>query len=578
MATPREVIDALWSGVTGGHVWLRTFKPGQKDPVDNYYRWPSEADTLLSVLAAHQPGDKAYVGAGIRSEPTNMRKHVSLVTSWWTTIDLGAVPLERAIEALQKFPAKPSAGIKMDDVLLAFWFLKEPFGSPDFEYVWAGNKTILPSLYLGTDSHRDPILAAHGLQASHYDFDGLIRSPGQPGAKIVCWRPEARYTLDEFIELVCPKKEQPAPAPAAPPGPAACTPAVTITAEESTEIAKALGEIWMENSPVALHVAGMLARAGIAIKEAKEIIQIAAKASGGDVKKKLAEVENTYKRHAEGQEIAGAPSLLKFIEEQFPPVAKLKAKKAVDRIQKLIPERAKPEQEPDFHLVRPIVKFDSRPARWAVKVRVPDGRELEVTVETQSFISFNMFQAAFYEQTHAMLGDISQYRWKRMIGEEGGEPEVRETPPEAKPDGAISTSLDEFLSDAKENPDIGLLKSFPGYDEGSRFFRFAAFRDYLKENGVKSEDRVVFDFLKRSGFKNDVKRFGPKLQRLWIQAFGPTDGNGHADLIPPSPAPPAAPEAPQTPDLFAGEGGLSPTTEIKSDLQEGEGPVGDADA
>lgn len=575
MPTPREFLDALWYGSTGVALMKVFEDPGdsktafevQRFAKDLFFEWPSEADGLIKTLEA--PGGLAYIGAGLRSERSTAKDKVSVVSAFWATINLTDVSFDRAVGALKKFPAKPSAGILLGDVLHAFWFLKEPLGVADSDLVWTANRTIFPKLFLsGLNAHYDLFLCRAGLQLDHYDFHGLLRAPGQPGARFVAWRPEARYTIDEFTDLICPPKPAPPPsvaAPAAQPAIPQLPAAFNPSEDQKVEIEKLLGGHWLEGGPMAVHAAGMFAKSGVPLDVAREMISEAVKKANGDVEQRLKEVESTYTEFLGGKDISGGPALEKLVGGQGPPDGREKAKKAVEKIRKMLPKPPEPpkpaevvkngngEEDPeqDFEIIR-FVKFDSRPARWSLGLLLSSGTEIDVTVETQTFHMFKSFRSAVQEQTHFVLGFISQKRWWEMIGEARSTIEVKETPPEARPEGAIENALEEFMEDAKEKPDVGLLRSFAGYDEESQFFRFAAFKDFMKESGLRHEDRVVFEHLKKLGYKNTVKRFGPtKLQRLWMRTYeGNGNGNGHG-VAPVQEAPKAAePSAPEAPDLF----------------------------
>lgn len=171
-------------------------------------------------------------------------------------------------------------------------------------------------------------------------------------------------------------------------------------------------------------------------------------------------------------------------------------------------------EEPDFTVVK-LVKFDSRPARWSVTVRAPGDRELTATVETVNLVTFRLFQAYFFEQTNCMLSDVTQRRWKLMLA--GAEVETKEATDALFEKHRIEKSLDEFLSEARDNPDLGMLSSFAGWDENGRYFRLQAYLDFIKDQDLKVEDQAVFEHLKRLGFKNQVRRFGMKLQRVWVE-------------------------------------------------------------
>lgn len=527
MPDSKDFLKALWQGIENGHAHARVIKENGPGGTISF-RWPDEIDALCSWVQE----ETSYLGVGIHNDASGSRSSVKAVTAFWNTINLAMVPFERAIEALKRFPARPSAGIEVKGVLHVFWFLKEVLAVNDFDLVWAANRTIPSKLLIGVssdDAHKDPLLLGVNLQANHYDFDGVFRAPDQPGARFVSWHPEIRYTVDEFADLVNPPRPTAAPAPAAPATTQAPAPPVDleIPDEDRDKIIQAMGENWYEEGKMTLHLAGMLAHAGISHQATKVIVVGACKKGGGDYERASKTVDDTYQRKAKGENLTGAPSLIKAF-DPLPEHTRERFKKALEKVKKLIPKPPadgnyeNPGPEPDFNIQPPIIKFDSRPARWSVTLLVDDGRDLEATCETTNFIAFNLFQAAFYEQTHYMLKDITQFRWKRMIAD--SPIEVKSTPPEARPEGAIEAALEEFLGEAREEPDVGVLRAFPGYDEKTTYFRFNAFKVFMKDVGERLDNRMIFDTLKRLNFETKTKRIGTRTYKVWMREMG--GGNG----------------------------------------------------
>jgi len=587
MPTPKEFLDALWYGVTGQFALVRIFDDrgeGKPTHTDMFFEWPSEAEGLLKVLEA--PGGLAYIGAGLRSERSAARDKVSSVSAFWATINLDDVSFDRAVTALKQFPAKPSAGILLGKVLHAVWFIKESLGPIDLDLVWAANRTIYPKLFLGgLNAHYDLLLCRAGLQAYHYDFDGLIRAPGQPDAKSVAWRPEARYTIDEFTDLVCPKRQEPAPAssealaPVAPPQQEVLKkPDFRFNTEDLAGIIEKFRGVWFEggNGSMAMCVAGMFARAGVVMEQAKEVVSAGVKHVAGDLDRRLREVENTYRRFFdEGKEIYGANALETFIEDQFQSALKKAAKKVVTEVKKMLPEPPWVKKtgkgcDPDFE-VPLIIKFDSRPARYLVLIRrigpqqapaVPyesnkhDDMKVVDIVETlhavgvpceiEAYTDIKRFRKAFTESTpdSQNIAAIKQARWEEMYSK--APHLLKAAPQEATVAGSIKAKLEGFLEEARENPELGDLKTFPGRSEQEFYFKLDTFRRRLRDAGVKVSDREITHVLKDDEWKDDRRRIGNGNPRLWVKSIvegGGGNGNGHG-------APPPKPSPEVTSDLF----------------------------
>lgn len=527
MPSTREFLEALWAGIPEGFALVRRFdEEGFKD---YFFAWPGESEELVDAVRP----PRAYVGVGLRAE--RRQAPVVSVASFWTTVNLVDVPLARAADALKAFPVRPSAGIVVGDALHAFWLLKAPLSGADLDLAWAANRAALPKVRLGgTNAHYDPFLLERGLQAEHYDVGGLVRAPGAE-TRFVAWRPEARCSVEEFANVLSPRQAAPEFM-GGPSAPAQVGPEQTslIEGDDAHRISDFIRGMWLEGTLMPSFLAGMFVHSGVALDSAKTVLGEAAKSAGGDVEKCLQHVDATYRRASEGKPVSAKGALQELFSKHYAPDEREKAKKKIDRLEKLLPKPKEADPAADFSICK-LVKFDSRPARWSVTLKLSDGEQLSALVETTAFHQFLAFQSAVQEQTHVMLMTIRQERWKRMIGDSRSMIEVKETPKEARPEGFIESALEEFFSDAKEKPDLGMLRAFAAYDEEGRFFRYLAFREFLKENGARVDDRVVYEHLKDLGWKNTVKRFGTRPQRLWFRAW---DEKGEGAKPPPEEPPP----------------------------------------
>lgn len=606
--SPTEFLKTIW-GESQGYAELTAI--GKQGVKSFSWTYPGSVDSLLASSVNHNRTANVYMGVCLRREKwprasgrigmdgkpiiehrgTEANAHSSLVV--WVEFDFimadqghkgRVVEPEMARKWLTDFPLKQSIIIKSGGGIQVYWLLKEPALGDDLWRVKAINKAIVEFFTVEIDGKK------YGADTQSVDLARILRIPGSMNVKytpprpceISYWHPENRYLLDDFDFLPIGPVEKPAPAPlqqaAAPnvpipgqlpspvPGAMRPIPSVVLAPDVSQFIKENVQAMWLpgHRHDFALRLAGMFAHANVAFESAVAIINGVSASTGGDPKTK--EIQDTYNNFVSGSEVSGRTSLENLIDDNWSEDAKKKALTRLSNIAKKLPKTPRPPAnggggdgngpgglgpEPDFQITK-IVKFDSRPAIWSVTIVTPEEEELKATVETVNFLTFRLFQAFFYEQTHYMITDIFQKRWRIMIGVI--KPEVKETPKEARPEGAIESALEEFLSEARENPDVGMLSSFAGYDDASRFFRFSAFKDFMKEQDIRIENRTIFDHLKHLGFKNTVKRFGPKLQRLWMQPLEggntPESGNGHpgGPGIPPEPVPPVLP--PPEPQLF----------------------------
>lgn len=499
---------------------------------------------------------------------------------------------------LKEFPVKPSILIKSGGGIQCYWLLKEPATGNDLWRVKSINKALVEYFTVIREGKK------YGADTQSVDLARILRVPGTMNIKynparpceISWWHPENAYILDDFdflpIHELRPTgtvtHEVTHGSPSSPTSSAVThvtptagsteprvAPNIDLSEDLVAEIGTLFGEMWFEGHrhQMALCAAGMLVNRAISYASARAIIARASNIAGGDTEHRLKDVHDTYEKWHQNKEVTGATTLEQVIEEDFPVIVRDKAKKNLEKIRKLLPKKKDPTGgdgddkgvEPDFDVVPPIVKFDSRPARWMVTLRMnSDQRELQATVETMVLTKFQSFSDAFYEQTNELLVDLRQTRWKGLL--RGLPIEIRETPKEAKPEGAIETALEEFLDEAKENPDVGMLKAFPGYDEDARFFKYQAFDNFLKNQGQRFERRVVYDHLKNMGYAQKPRRFGPTVAKVWtrlVSEGGGTNGNGNGHGAGPEPAPGPAPSGipttvpPEpdvvTDDLFKGD-------------------------
>ena len=130
--------------------------------------------------------------------------------------------------------------------------------------------------------------------------------------------------------------------------------------------------------------------------------------------------------------------------------------------------------------------------------------------------------------------------------------EEKEAPEELRFGGAIASGLEEFMGEVHYNPDLGLLKKFPGHDDHESFFQIETFRSFLKDRGHSFTQNQLTEKLKGMGWKSEVRRFGKKTPHVWIKALiknstdeggsgngnghgnGNGNGNGHGPATPPS--------------------------------------------
>jgi len=492
----------------------------------------------LSLCGPKPMGLHVYFGVGLRAKPGKGTKdNIGCVTAAFADIDFKHVPKDKAISNLKALPFKPSIVVLSGNGAHVYWLLEYPAFQSKLPILEALNRKILE---------------ACGAQVGTQDATRILRVPGTPNVKpeypdpkplaqVVLFEPARRYALEAMSEHF--KVSNTHFPPSAPPPEASQasgggvplpTPQTAPAREMSQELIQKLAElltgIWIESYRhyLSVYLAGALAHAGYSQDSATRLIRVVCSlASDGELPDREKAVQGTYQKFVSGEPVAGSPTIEEMI-GQFPEVVREKAKKVYEIVKKSIPKEARRgrDRAPDFQITK-MVKFDSRPARWICSGETCGGRKFEVECDTQVLANYLLFQIAVFEQSHIMLGELKKDTWRRAIGAIQNI-EVRETPKEAKPSGAIETALDEFLETAKLNPELGLLRVYPGYDEDSQFMRMDAFRKTLREHGVKVDENLLFDTIKALGWRSGSKRFGDKVQRLWVKN-APKNGQSHQD-------------------------------------------------
>jgi hypothetical protein len=607
VVSPTEFLSAIWGdsegfaeltaiGKRGVIAFPWTYPGGVDSLLAASVNHNKTANVYMGVCLRGEKWPRASGRTGVDGKPIIEHRgtEANALLSWtvWVEFDFlmpndpqghkgRVVDPEVARKMLADFPLKPSIIVRSGGGIQVYYLLKEAATGDELWRVKAINKALVEHFTIEVGGKK------YGADTQSVDLARILRIPGSMNMKytpprpctISWWHPENRYLLDDFDLLPVQSIEKSLATANPTPGQSACAPSgpsdgppklpwIVLPQDSIEFISEHVRALWAPGikHDLTLRVAGMLAHANISLESASAIIKIVSDATGSDTEKRVKDVKDTYDNYVSGREITGRTALEDFIKDHVSEDVRPKVmdhiKFIANRILKLPAKVKRPPKppnegggggdddddggvggEPDFQIRdNRLVKFDSRPARWTVTIRPPEGGHLSATVETVNFVTFRLFKAFFFEQTHCMLSAITQRRWDLMIG--ACEVEVKETPKEARPEGAIETALDEFLSESHENPELGILNHFPGFDESSRFFRFMALKDFMREQGLKIEDRTVFEHLKHLGYKSQVRRFGLKLLRVWMTSLeggnGPQNGNGHGDGPggPPKPEPP----------------------------------------
>lgn len=559
--TEKDFLQAIWGPAAGVAELATITKVGKETQIKSFpFTYPASLDSLVGAAKRHtEKSTNVYMGVCLRREQWP-RKNRAGETEFrgteentvsarvvWTEFDFAedghkgkTIPAAEAQAALKAFPLKPSIVVRSGGGIQVYWLLKEPAIEKELFRVKSVTKAV--QKFLNSDPQST-------------DLARILRVPWTKNVKytpprtveIAWWQPEFQYTLDDFdflpLQPVDPNStvsinqgDPGAPIPSAPLQPRA-TPTTKLGDDDCIVIGKRFAKIWFEGyrHEMALCVAGWLAHTSIMLECATEIVRVASNEVGGDTKKRIKDVEDTYRTFCSGANVKGYPHIEEVI-GSLPSGAQEGPKKILAEIMKLLPKKKDEDKGPvkaDFKILK-LIKFTSQPARWTVTIE-KGGKELVTSLEHSRFIKYDNFVEDVCDQnTTVPEAPLKNNQWRRMINQatENGLYEEHEAPAETRPAGAIEKGLQDFLSEAKENPDAAVLKKFPGYDEESTFFLIKTFKDFLDDSGNKFTQNHLVDKLKAMGWESATKRFGRKVPRVWIKAAvqgGASNGNGNGN-------------------------------------------------
>jgi hypothetical protein len=300
-------------------------------------------------------------------------------------------------------------------------------------------------------------------------------------------------------------------------------PTVELDNDVAIKIGDLLGDIWVQGMrhQMALCIAGMLVHRSVCLLSARSVVARASNKAGGDTDHRLKDVDSTYEKWCRNEKVMGSTELETVIRESVPAVYLDKTLKTLEQVKRLLPRLpatgpAPQDDAPPFKIIS-IVMFNSKPAHWQVTLEVKDGTRHTTTVQTTAFTRYTLFRDAFLEDTLTILPELKNSEWTRLI-ETYGQPEVKSAPMQAVGAETMKEPLVEFLAEAKENPDAGVLRAFAGVDQDSHFFRYSAFDNFLRSNNLTFDRQAAYDMLKNLGFQNTTKRLPDhKTVNVWFK-------------------------------------------------------------
>lgn len=358
----KEFLSALW-GDAPGIAELMVIRDGKASSYP--FTYPESLGSLIGAALQHNRTANVYMGVCLRAEkwprPSGELDHegkpkteyrgternTKSSMAVWCEVDFagalhkGKTVIEEDLRrCLKEFPLKPSAIVRTGGGIHIYWLLKEPATGDDLWRVKASNKAV--ANHLGADA-----------QCS--DLARILRVPGTKNYKYlppsVCqvtwWKPESRYTLDDF-DFLAPEITRPSDAPPKtyliPPKSFASNarplPTITLPLDVTLKIGELFSLMWLQGHrhELSLTVSGFLAHAGISFHSACAVVARASDLAGSPhTDKRLRSVKDTYDKFAQGREVAGGSSIDRMISEDLPLAQRQAAKECFLQVKRLLP-------------------------------------------------------------------------------------------------------------------------------------------------------------------------------------------------------------------------------------------------
>lgn len=568
-----------------------------------FFRWPKEGPHAAAYVESIKDKDfHMYFGVALRKDSHGGgKKNVGCCTAVYADVDFKDVEPDVVRKLLAEFPCKPSIVVKSGNGLHVYWLMKEPLMESSFPRLETLNRAMLKHLraQIGTqDCSR--VLRVPGTANIKKKY-----ADPKPVTTVSYWHPEWRYTLDDLEQYLPPEDLRPVktyvleksdtPQNGTPRQGAPDAPSFELEDAIIDECAGILSKVWLDGHRhnIALHVAGWCAHAGYSPASAEKLMQhICAAAGDVETEDRITAVRHSYQKFMAGERVAGFTALEKMAKDSFPELFHERMTKVIAMVRKSVPRTRRPQgqsspsapaeapasgsapgadsaapphegggggrgrgkkwgggrrddPDPNFTLVK-YTKFKSTPPRYTVTIE-KDGHEHVVECEGKDLLQYTNFQQVFFQQTDRTINQISGDRWGQML--DACKKDFSEAPMEATLLGALDAAMEEFLANAKEKSDLGLLKSAPSYDEEDYFFKFQAWQQFVADAKIKgAEGAALYHHIRRNGWIRKAKRFGRSVAKVWAKHFDAKPGLSDTDLpVTEGPSGPVAPMA-QTPE------------------------------
>ncbi|MGH7410269.1 MAG: hypothetical protein ACREJ6_04305 [Candidatus Methylomirabilis sp.] len=536
LASANDFLRALW-GDAKGIVELRC--PAPKLPAfkgvatrQEFFQYPDQLHALLALANQidEQLTNFIYFGLYLKSKARGRADDTQTVTALWVDLDFKGFTREEAKERLKTFPLRPSAGVFTGGGFHIYWFLREPVMGDALRKIPGYNKALAKAL--GGDPQRGTLADCPRLPGTR----NVKHTPAVP-IEVVAWRPDARYTLDDFGFLSI---EEPAPPPPAVDLETAMPKAALDMPPELREkLAPLMQKLWRDGHrhTAALFLSGLLLKNGVQPDSIKELFRAVCTLTGdSELEDRLHTVDETVQRFKENPTgVAGASKLEEMIRE-FPPDLHVAADRALRTVTATMKQLAAQQKDEDADLgIARMGKINSRPAIWEIVVTTR-GKEWPVKCDTETAMQLVKFRRLVFEEHNIILPNVSAGYWERLL-EQAPKQVTEIESEEATPAGYLGRLIQDFEIKAQpEKAAETALQVVPILmDTGETVLRLSALLRYLRSEGVDRRGREqVIEVLRQTGYKPILRRVGKKSSptRVWTKEVHKTGSNGQADEKP----------------------------------------------
>lgn len=516
-ATTGEFFDALWGGVEG-IAEIRCI--GGDRPRQFFFRWPADREHLVAKTQEISGQTNVYFGVCLRSRQGGEAADVAHATAVWVDLDFKQTPEAQVIANLKGFRLRPSIGLVSGGGHHVYWLLKEAVEGPeDFKRLVAVNRAL--AKVLGADMKACDIARILRVPSTL----NIKYKPPRP-CQVIVFRPDTRYTLDDFEAILTMDDQQKAahqPLGHAPPG------GYPMPEDLQKKLAPLIQGMWKEGSrhAAALFLSGMLAKAGITYDSVKKLIESVCYLTGDpEIDDRLRAVDESYKKLAQNPgEVGGSLRLEKDVINQLPQDIRWQAQRALGIIDRTVKEL---QSESTDLLITRIEKFDTRPAKWGVSIRTGNAEYL-TTVDTETLSSLTRFRQMFLEEHTFIPPEVTLKRWEKMIND-APKDIIHVESEEATEIGYLKQTILDFEGRARPEAmaDVALRAVPVRLDTGEIVIRLQTLLRFLKNEGIDLRKRTdVLSVLRSLGYKPAQRRFGKGPIRGWIRSADPKhDSNG----------------------------------------------------